>query len=201
MAQPARPGLRERKKDATRAALRDAAVELVLEHGYSATTVDQIAARANVSPRTFFRYFATKDDVLYEGHGHRVEAVGRFLADRPPGEALFATLSAVACFLAEDLEQRREVLSIQTGIWFSDAEVKQRVLMHYEDVLERISAHVAQRLGVSESDDLRPRMYAGVVIRAWRTGTRVWLRRGGEGPLAPLVGEAMELVSLREPPG
>ena len=59
----ATPGLRERKKQRTRATLISAAVELCLEQGYEHTTVDQIAAAAEVSPRTFSRYFATKDAV------------------------------------------------------------------------------------------------------------------------------------------
>jgi AcrR family transcriptional regulator len=57
------PGLRERKKQRTRATLTDAAVELCLRQGFERTTVDQIAAIADVSPRTFSRYFATKDAV------------------------------------------------------------------------------------------------------------------------------------------
>jgi AcrR family transcriptional regulator len=57
-------GLRERKKQRTRARLVDAAVQLCLEHGYENTTVEQIAAAADVSPRTFSRYFPTKDAVV-----------------------------------------------------------------------------------------------------------------------------------------
>jgi AcrR family transcriptional regulator len=58
------PGLRERKKQRTRAMLVDAAVKLCIEHGYDNTTVEQIAAAAEVSPRTFSRYFPTKDSVM-----------------------------------------------------------------------------------------------------------------------------------------
>jgi AcrR family transcriptional regulator len=76
------PGLRERKKQRTRATLVDAAIELCLKQGYDQTTVEQIAAAADVSPRTFSRYFPTKDAVFMtlimdysDAVAHELEAV------------------------------------------------------------------------------------------------------------------------------
>lgn len=79
-------GRRERKKLATRRALVDAAVELFTEQGFDGTTVAQIAERADVSTRTFFLHFPTKEDVLAGEGDARVELGLRAIAEQVPGE-------------------------------------------------------------------------------------------------------------------
>jgi AcrR family transcriptional regulator len=90
---PVNPGLRERKKQRTRATLIDAAIDLCNRQGFEATTVDQIAAAASVSPRTFSRYFATKDAVMLAFVDEVVQIVAVELARQPVGisdiEALY----------------------------------------------------------------------------------------------------------------
>ena len=81
-----RNGLRERKKVKTRLAIEDAALALFEERGYEATTVDEIADRAEVSTTTFFRYFPTKADVLLGDHGIQLPAIRQTIVDRPASE-------------------------------------------------------------------------------------------------------------------
>ena len=76
-------GLRGRKKDRTRAMLIDAAIELCKRQGFERTTVEQIAAVADVSPRTFSRYFATKEDVILALTADVVDAIAARLVRQP----------------------------------------------------------------------------------------------------------------------
>src|SRR3954454_21185214 len=80
------PGLRERKKQRTRATIARAAHELFAERGYHATTLPEIAEAADVSTRTIFAYFPSKEDILFSDFPKMKEALGRALDERPEGE-------------------------------------------------------------------------------------------------------------------
>ncbi|WFE25809.1 TetR family transcriptional regulator [Solwaraspora sp. WMMD791] len=83
---PTEPGLRERKKERTRAALVDAAADLFDRKGYDETTVAEIAAAAEVSTRTFFSYFRTKEEVLFADNAERLRIAQAEIRLRHPGE-------------------------------------------------------------------------------------------------------------------
>ena len=103
--QPA--GLRERKKEKTRQALASAAMRLFAERGYEATTVADIAAAAEVSTRTFFAYFPSKEDVFFAGTRERLDLVRQAFAGHagalPPLSAMRATLDQIIDTAAGDL--------------------------------------------------------------------------------------------------
>jgi AcrR family transcriptional regulator len=148
-------GLRERKKQRTRATLIDAAMELCLRQGYDQTTVEQIAAAADVSPRTFSRYFATKDAVfltLIEDYADAVaEVMGSVPADVGPLETVrqahIAVLTRVAAGQVGRLTTERVVLMLRV-INASDA------LRRAAFELRHRPTHVmlATRMGVDVDD-------------------------------------------------
>jgi AcrR family transcriptional regulator len=144
-------GLRERKKARTRTAIQAAALSLFERQGYQATTVDQIAARAEVSPATFFRYFPTKEDVVLHDRYDPL-LIADFLAqpaELSPLAALRRTLRSVLGGLPPDelaRERQRAMLII------SVPELRARTLDRLASTLEPFTEAVAQRTGRTPSD-------------------------------------------------
>ncbi|GAA0978308.1 hypothetical protein GCM10009555_041050 [Acrocarpospora macrocephala] len=101
-------GLRERKKQKTRLALIDAALDLFHDQGYEATTIDQIAASVDVSPRTFFRYFGSKEDVALALPADSLDIFLAELSDRPESESPFVAMSQAMRLTLGAMGQRDE---------------------------------------------------------------------------------------------
>src|SRR2546423_2543846 len=101
--------LRQKHVDRTRQAIIDAAFKLFLERGYAATTIDDIAFAADIAPRTFFRYFPTKESVLFHDSEAKIEVIRQRMQERPEGESAAEAVLAVLSSLADDLseDQRR----------------------------------------------------------------------------------------------
>lgn len=133
-------GLRERKKERTRRALVDAAIALFSSRGYEETTIADLAEAADVSPRTFFSYFASKEDVLFTDPPLRLEIIGSVLADPRPGEtpaellirAIRTVLDSEADLTSWPARQRAELIkrtpALQIGALRKVAEGQQRIV-------------------------------------------------------------------------
>ncbi|GAA4218671.1 AcrR family transcriptional regulator [Streptosporangium album] len=166
-------GLRERKKQKTRLALVDAALAMFAEQGYETTTVDQIAAAADVSPRTFFRYFATKEDVALCLPLDGLEVVLAELAARPAEEPPFTALShalrSVVTMLEEgDLADRTRFLRAHELIDSTPALFAGHVRRMVENE-RRLIAEVARREG-THCDDLLAHFVVALFTAVTRVG-------------------------------
>ena len=161
---PQPTSLRERKKARTRAAIREHALRLFREQGYDATTVEQIAAAAEVSPSTFFRYFPTKEDVvLQDGFDDLMfEAFDRQPPSLTPVAALRAAMrETIATFTPAEWAEFQEMSAIGMAV----PEVRARMMDEMSRMIETGTDAVAKRTGRSPAD-LAVRVYTGAVIGA-----------------------------------
>ncbi|MFG2114168.1 TetR/AcrR family transcriptional regulator [Streptomyces sp. NPDC048718] len=203
MAAPSpRPTLRERKKLKTRVAIRKAACRLVAEQGYEATTVEQIAAAAEVSPSTVARYFPVKEDILLSDDQSEL-LVARLRArpaGEPPLDSLRAVLlDAVAASFAGD--PREAVLRARFVVEIPA--VRARLTETAAETGRMLSGAVAERTGRAP-DDLEVRVFTAAVLGAMREATLHWAERGGRLPdLVPLLDRAVDVLqtglTLRSP--
>src|SRR5438128_9411244 len=111
------PGLRERKKQRTRETIARAAHELFAERGYHATTLPDIAAAADVSTRTIFAYFPSKEDILFSGFAQTIDELAQALAQRPAG---VQTLDVVRDFILSGQSTNKSELDSQLHLCITD---------------------------------------------------------------------------------
>ena len=155
-------GLRERKKAKTRDAIQRHALRLFREQGYSATTVDQIAAAAEISPSTFFRYFPTKEEtVLYDPLDPLlIELAVNQPPELSPTGALRATLRLAADHLDPEewaRERERQLLVLR------EPELRSAMMDLFGSGIDVIATLAARRTGRAP-DDTEVRNWAGAVV-------------------------------------
>jgi len=174
-------GLRERKKARTRAAIREHALRLFREQGYGATTIEQIATAAEVSPATFFRYFPTKEDVVLQDDFDIVTLAALEMQPRelsPIAAFRGAAAAARAQMSTDDIARFAET----TRLTLSVPEIRARALDELVRTIDVITAAIAARTGRG-ADDFAIRNLAGAIIGVIMTATMPWhaFRDGGRG--------------------
>jgi len=154
--------LRERKKARTRASIREHALRLFREQGYDATTVEQIAAAAEVSPSTFFRYFPTKEDVvLRDDFDDRMfEAFERQPPSMTPLAAIRAAMQeAIGTLTRAEWEEFGEASALGLAV----PEIRARMLDELTRTMNAMADALAKRTG-RPADDLAVRTYVGAIF-------------------------------------
>ncbi|HTZ12590.1 MAG TPA: TetR family transcriptional regulator [Mycobacterium sp.] len=158
------PGLRERKKIKTRETIRREAFRLIQENGYAATTVEQIAEAAEVSPSTFFRYFPTKESVVLADDTDPVilNALEEQPPDLSPSQAVRHAYQAAMANLSED---QREFENARQRLMFSIPELKAAMYDEYYRTITAFAEAVGRRIG-RDSGDFELRVFAGALTGA-----------------------------------
>jgi AcrR family transcriptional regulator len=205
------PGLRERKKQQTREALSWAALRLAVERGYGNVLVEDIAAEAGVSPRTFNNYFAGKAEAAASRHLDRCLRVADALREQPADEPLWAAIAqaVIAQFVAGPEVIANPVAEPQA--WVAGLRLMVAVPAIQAETLRAssmaesaLAEAVAERTGTDPRTDLYPRLVAAAVMAASNVATQVFLAgrdNRGEAYMHDLLLDALrQLVAGLPPP-
>lgn len=159
-----RPGLRERKKTRTRATIREHAMRLFREQGYPATTVEQIAAAAEVSPSTFFRYFPTKEAVVLADDLDPLML--HALEEQPTGITPFAAMRAALRTVRDSLSEAEYAFEHErTALISSEPELRSAIGDEFQRTVGLYARVLAARTG-RDLGDFEVLAFAGAVVGA-----------------------------------
>jgi AcrR family transcriptional regulator len=166
-----RPTLRDRRRRQTAEEIERAAIALFERDGYAATTVERIAAAAGIAPRTFFRYFPTKEAVLFRDHAENVERFRRALAATPAGTAPVARIRT-AMWETQLPREESEVALVRARLMAEVPELR----AYHGSLVEAYEAAAAEALlppGADARATIEAHVVAGAIFGALRALDRV----------------------------
>ena len=182
--------LRQRHTDRTRAAIAEAAVQLFGERGFAATTVDDIAARADVAPRTFFRYFPTKESILFHDMEIKLGMVREMLLARPLDEPPYESVIAVCGELGEEFASDHTKSQFICRLAAEEPKLlshpRHLMIEHFEEELVRV---LAERAGVEP--DLALRAMTAALLSCVGVAFNDFINKGAAGSFRTSLDEAL----------
>jgi AcrR family transcriptional regulator len=186
-------GLRERKKQKTKAAIQREAMRLFKKQGYDETTVEQIAAAAEISPSTFFNYFPTKEDVVIfdEYDPMMIE----MLTAVREGETLSQAIRRVLERFAEVMEGDRQLILERSRLSLEVPELRARIWEELEKARDLFAKIIGARSGRGAAD-FEVQVVAMTLIGIAFQASIEWVGTGGRGNMLDLFARAMDVVGL-----
>lgn len=193
-----RPGLRERKKQATRAALSRAAWELLVDKGLAAVTPESVAERVGVSGNTFRNYFFSREEAIVEAIIPRVESIADALRARPAGEPVWDSLAEVLPGEVSTMVGRHEDVVVLLRVTTENPAILAQHLTAIERVKRLLAEAIYERTG---NDDLPSRLLAEAAGVAIHTSIAAWAGGNGSTSLAEVVRESIAQLRTGIPAG
>lgn len=191
------PGLRERKKEKTRRTIQEHALRLFAEQGYDATTIEQIADAAEVSPSTLFRYFPTKEDIVIQDD-YDPMVLERLEAQPPELSPIRALRNAFGEAMrgipAAELTEIRARSRLQLGI----PAIRTRVFQNMLDTIDLLAEGVARRTG-ADPDSFQVRVLVGAVMGVIIPVLQAWATAEEDVGFAGMIDDAFALLEAGLP--
>jgi AcrR family transcriptional regulator len=197
-----RASLRERKKLATHRSLRRVALDLVAERGFAHVTVEDIAEAADVSPRTFFNYFPSKEAAVVGADPDRVATLRERIVHEAPGEPVLTALRVVMTSEAEAWADELSELGGDPAGWLrrvkearADPHLRAAHAAQMAMVERAIAEGLAERLGTDVDRDPYPGLLAATAAGVFRSSMNFWAGSGGTMPLGQLIDLAFRALA------
>jgi AcrR family transcriptional regulator len=184
-------GLRDRKKEMTRRAVQKVAMNLFARQGYAATSVEQIAGAADISPATFYRYYQDKEDVVFSlDYSSFIEKV---VSARPDSESLAATIQALLKQLGEWFEADRDLYLTRYDLMKSIPALRARRGLLRQDALDKLAQLIAPRLDLTP-DNYELRLSLAIGLAAEAETTSHWAEKKGVDSLPLLFEQVFQQI-------
>lgn len=196
-------GLRERKKAQTRRALTAAAIRLSIERGSpDRVTVEEISDAADVSPRTFFNYFSSKEDAILGVDPDRRAELRAELELRPIDESPADALRAALLATAEGIDENGELWAQRLQLVREHPSLTPGYVASFADFERGLVEAMAARLGLDPDADLYPSLVVATALTVMRVTVKHWQANAGDTPLTALLDVAFDQLAdgLAEPP-
>ena len=190
------PSRRDRKKLQTRDELIFQATRLFDAQGFDAVTTEQIAEAADVSQRTFFRHFPSKEAVLYADTDVLREQMRAAFDARPIDEAITLSVTHAMMAITNDYPNDRDLRYLQARLGSTSAALSAYARAVVQASWEHeLTTAIAERLSVDPLEDAHPEILAGAAFSALRAATRQWFSNDGKGDLPEILRRALGAIA------
>jgi len=186
--------LRERKKQQTRDQLIDAAFALFGERGFDHVSTAEIAEQANVSERTFYRYFPTKEDVIFPDAEEKMLHVDDLVANLPESMSIVAGLRAGIKAISLETQESTELQFARARLVMSTPSLQNLIMQREQEWVESFADAIAARLDLDQDEDIRPELTAAVIVAVFRVVMKRWIHSGGQESINVMIDEALAFI-------
>jgi AcrR family transcriptional regulator len=194
---------RDRRRTKLVAQIERTALSLFVKRGISAVTVDEIADAADISRRTFFRYFASKEDLLLGDRQRYDESLARVVAKEQPSQSAVRMLRDILVEMSHEVEAEADTARLRLELFRKYPEEMSGAFEQQRAWSSTFMGMVARRMGIDDPRDMRPALIVRVMISAANVALHNWFARGAEQPLHELVEAALDqtIAGLGKVPG
>ncbi|WP_066371595.1 acyl-CoA-like ligand-binding transcription factor [Herbidospora mongoliensis] len=191
------PGLRERKKEKTRRTIQEHALRLFAEQGYEATTIEQIADAAEVSPSTLFRYFPTKEDIVIQDDYDPL-LFDRLAAQPPEVPPVRALRNAFGEAMRGIPDNELGQIRARSRLQMSIPAIRARIFQNMLDTMDLLAEGIARRTG-ADPGSFQVRVLIGAVMGTIIPVLQTWATSEEDLGFAEMIDEAFALLEAGLP--